>query len=70
MNEQVKELLEKYSDEIRSMFTELRNIIMESVQCEPREALWAKLPTYYVGDSFVRLIARDMWMNLEIINKL
>ena len=65
MNEQVKELLEKYSDEIRSLFAELRNIIIESIQCEPKEVLWAKIPTYYVDEAFIRLIPFNDHINIE-----
>ena len=53
MNEQVKECIEKYSSEIIDMFNDLRKLIFDSVSCEPEETLWAKLPSYYVGESFV-----------------
>ena len=52
----VKEYLQKYSDEIVDLFMELRSIIYESVSAEIQEMLWAKLPSYYIGESFVRLI--------------
>lgn len=50
MNEQVKEYLKKYPDEIVDRFYKLRQLIFESVSCEPEETLWAKLPTYNVGE--------------------
>ncbi len=56
MNEQIKEYLEKYPSEITTMYNTLRKLIFDSVPSEPKETLWAKIPSYYVGDSFVRLI--------------
>ena len=65
MNEQVKEYLKKYPDEISDRFYKLRQLIFESVSCEPEETLWAKLPTYNVGDAFVRLIPFKDHINIE-----
>ncbi len=65
MNEQVRELLEKYPSEIIAMYHSLRTLIYDSVSCEPEERLWAKLPSYYVGESFVRLIPFKDHINLE-----
>lgn len=65
MNEQVKEYLNKYPDEIVDRFHMLRQLIFESVSCEPEETLWAKLPTYTVGDAFVRLIPFKDHINIE-----
>ena len=65
MNENIKEYLGKYPSEIIDMYFELRQLIFESVMFEPREMLWAKLPSYYNGDSFVRLIPFQDHMNIE-----
>ena len=65
MNEQVKEYIEKYSSEIIDMFNDLRKLIFDSVSFEIEETLWAKLPSYYVGDSFVRLIPFKDHINVE-----
>ena len=35
------------------------------VTCEPEEKLWAKLPSFYVGDNFIRLIPFKDHMNIE-----
>ena len=56
MNEQVRDYIDKYPSEIIDMYNNLRKTILDSVSCEPEEKLWAKLPSYYVGESFVRLI--------------
>ena len=39
--------------------------MLESVSVEPEETLWAKLPSYYAGDSFVRLIPFKDHINIE-----
>ena len=65
MNEQVKEYLDKYPAEIVDMFYKLRQLIFDSTPCEPEETLWAKLPTYNVGDAFVRLIPFKDHINIE-----
>ena len=61
----VKEYLQKYSDEIVDLFMELRSIIYESVSAEIQETLWTKLPSYYIGESFVRLIPFKDHINIE-----
>ena len=65
MNEQVKEYIDKYPSEIIEMYYGLRKMIFDSVSCEPEEKLWAKLPSYYVGESFVRLIPFKDHINIE-----
>lgn len=64
MNDSVKELMEKYSDEIKGLFGELREIIY-SVNADIEEKLWAKLPSYYAGEHFVRLIPFKDHINIE-----
>ena len=65
MNEQVKKYREKYPADIIDMFNNLRQIIFDSVSCELEEKLRAKLPSYYVGKSYVRLIAFKDHINIE-----
>ena len=65
MNEQVKEYIGKYPSEIIEMFYSLRQMIFDSVPGEPEETLWARLPSYYVGGSFVRLIPFKDHINIE-----
>ncbi len=38
------------------MYNILRKLIYESSPSEPQETMWAKIPSYYVDESFVRLI--------------
>ena len=43
MNENVKEYLDKYTIELKELYTQLRDIIYHSVPQEIEEKLWAKL---------------------------
>ena len=65
MNEQVKEYIGKYPGEIIEMFYSLRQMIFDSVPCEPEETMWAKMPSFYVGKNFVRLIPFKDHINIE-----
>lgn len=65
MNEQIKIHLEKYPQEIVDMFTELRQLVFDSVNIVPEETMWAKMPSYYNGDKVVRLIPFKNHINVE-----
>ena len=65
MDVQVKEYMDKYPEEIVAMYACLRDLILDSVTYEPEEKLWAKLPSFYVGDNFIRLIPFKDHINIE-----
>lgn len=65
MNERVKAYVGKFPNEIIDMFNLLRQMIHDSAPCEPEETLWAKLPSYYVGESIVRLIPFKDHIHIE-----
>lgn len=65
MNEQVQCYIEQYPAEIIDLFKALRQLIYDSVAVDPAETLWAKLPSYYVGEAFVRLIPFKDHINIE-----
>ena len=65
MNEQVREYIDKYSNEIIDMYGTLRKLIFDSASSEPQEIMWAKIPSYYVGESFVRIIPFKDHINIE-----
>lgn len=65
MNEQIREYIGKYPSEIIDLYNGLRKMIFESVSGEIEEKLWAKIPSYYVEDSFVRLIPFKDHINVE-----
>ncbi len=62
---EIEEYMEKFPAEIINMFNQIRQIIFDSIACEPEEVLWAKLPSYCVGKSFVRLIPFKDHINIE-----
>ena len=65
MNEEIKEYIEKFPSEICGLFLALRDLLYKSVSTNIEEKMWAKLPTYYVGESFVRLIPFKDHINIE-----
>ena len=65
MNEQVKNYIENYPAEIVDMFKVLRQLIYDSVSFDLVETMWAKLPSYYAGETFVRLIPFKDHINIE-----
>ena len=64
MDEAVRAYLERYPDEIKVLFEKMRDIIY-SVAPAAEEKLWAKLPSYYAGERFVRLIPFKDHINVE-----
>lgn len=66
MNEKVKKYVDKYPPEIICMYDKLREILYDSISEEPEEKLWAGLPSYYVGDAYVRLIPFKDHINIEV----
>lgn len=40
-------------------------MFFKSASSAPREVLWVKMPSYYVGESFVRLIPFKDHINIE-----
>lgn len=65
MERQIEEILEKHSEKIKSLYLNLRQIVYISAASEVNETLWAKLPSYYVGEKFVRLIPFKDHINVE-----
>ena len=65
MNEQIKEYLVKVPADAADLFRAIRRILFDAAPTQPNECMWAKLPSYYVGTSFVRLIAFKDHINIE-----
>lgn len=65
MTEEIKVYIEKYSEEIQKVFERLRTLVFESVSGEVTETLWAKIPSYYRGEKFARLIPFKDHINIE-----
>lgn len=65
MDKAVETYLDKFEQDIRELFNDLRNVVFVSANEPVEEKLWAKLPSYYVGDCFVRLIPFKDHINIE-----
>ena len=65
MKEEIQKYIDKYPVEIVEMFIILRQLIFDSVSCDVVETMWAKLPSYYVDEKFVRLILFKDHINIE-----
>ncbi len=64
MNDEIKKFIENYPCEIIEMFHSVRRIIFE---CAPTatETLWAKMPSYYFENCFIRIIPFKNHINVE-----
>lgn len=67
MNEEIQNYMSKYTREVRRYFDEIREQIIKSVDCQIDEKLWAKLPSFYVGDKFIRIIPFKDHINIEAV---
>lgn len=65
MSDQIKEYIGIFPENIIALYNNLRKLVFDSVSVEPDEVLWAKLPSYYVGEAFVRLIPFKDHINIE-----
>jgi hypothetical protein len=65
MKDDIQDYIKKYSNDIYNLYIELRELIMQSVPNEIEEKLWAKLPSYYVGENFIRIIPFKDHINIE-----
>lgn len=65
MNEEFQRHLEKFDDETRKRFILLYDLVHESTSRAIQDRLWAKLPSFYVGDHFVRIIPFRDHVNIE-----
>lgn len=65
MNSEVLDYIAGYGDEVQALFMELRRLVCLSAPGEVSERLWARLPSYYCGERFVRLIPFKDHINVE-----
>lgn len=65
MNDAILSHLEKFDAVTRKRFDELRQCIYESTSQGITEKLWAKLPSFYAGEHFIRLIPFKDHINME-----
>lgn len=65
MTQEIEEYMEKYPDEIVRLFREIRDIVFSIEGISVEEKLWAKLPSYYYKNKFVRIIPFKDHINIE-----
>lgn len=65
MNKDIRNYIMKYSNEIQKLFYELRMLILQSASHNIEEKLWARIPSYYNGKRFIRLIPFKDHINIE-----
>ena len=65
MKEDIYNYLEKFEEETKQRFCDLHKLICQSTSRVIDEKLWAKLPSFYVNDNFVRLIPFKDHINIE-----
>lgn len=65
MNENVKEYIDKFPDEVKELYNQLRNIIYDNVSQEVKEELCDESIIYCVGDNFVKLSPCKDYINIE-----
>ena len=68
MSQEIEQYLEKYPEEIVMLFSKIRDVIysIESIIIE--EKMWAKIPSYYYGEKFVRIIPFKDHINVVNFN--
>lgn len=62
----IKEKISHFSEDIRKIFGQVRDIVY-SVAPEAEEKMWAGLPSYYVGEKFIRVIPFKDHLNIEAV---
>ncbi len=65
MDDQIGMLIDSFNEDTKQRFEQLGNLIYESVSKPINEKLWAKLPSFYVGEKFIRLIPFKDHINVE-----
>lgn len=65
MTHEIEEYIEKYPEEIIQLFMKIRAIVFSIEDISVEEKMWAKLPSYYCGDKFVRIIPFKDHINIE-----
>ncbi len=67
MQEDILKKISLLNEVSKNRFEYLRKLIYDSCDKDIEEKLWAGLPSYYVGDKFIRLIPFKNYINIEAI---
>ena len=65
MTPEIEEYLKKYPEEIMRLFMKIRDVVFSIEDIPVEEKMWAKLPSYYYGEKFVRIIPFKDHINIE-----
>lgn len=65
MTQEIEKYIEKYPEGIVQLFMKIRDVVFSIEDILIEEKLWAKLPSYYHGDRFVRIIPFKDHINIE-----
>ena len=65
MIQEIEKYIEKYPEEVRKLFMQIRDVIFSVEGVIVEEKMWAKLPSYYYGEKFVRIIPFKDHINIE-----
>ena len=65
MPQEIEQYLEKYPEEIVMLFLKIRDVIFLIDGIIIEEKMWAKIPSYYYGEKFVRIIPFKDHINVE-----
>ncbi|MFZ5354878.1 MAG: DUF1801 domain-containing protein [Bacillota bacterium] len=65
MIEDICSYIEKFDEQTKQRFYILHKLVYESTTLTIKEKLWAKLPSYYAEDNFVRIIPFKDHLNIE-----
>lgn len=64
IDEKINKKLDEFSAEIKEMFAQTENIVF-NVAPDAVAKMWAGLPSYYLGERFVRIIPFKDHINVE-----
>ena len=65
MTPDIEEYIEKYPEEIIRLFMKTRDILLSIDGISIEEKMWAKLPSYYYKEKFIRIIPFKDHINIE-----
>lgn len=65
MEKEIENHIQNYCSDIQDLFSKIREQIIKCAPEAVEEKLWAKLPSFYVEDKFVRLIPFKDHINIE-----
>lgn len=65
MTKEIEEYIGKYPEETVRLFMQLRDAALSAAGIPVEEKLWAKLPSYYCNEKFVRIIPFKDHINIE-----